>query len=231
MKKTPGALRDVNVLESFYYAKPWQIEMLNEYKSFLLDSGAFTFMSRDFSGIDFEQYTRDYAAFINKHNIDLFFELDIDSVVPWQRYLGLRKMLEDLTGEDPIPVFHKSRGKEWYQDAVRNHSYVAIGGIVTGEIKRSQFGMLRWFIDEAHRNDCKIHGLGFTNLSWLPKLNWDSVDSTTWSHNGARFGKVYNFNGKTLTNNHPKKQMKDRDALHAHNFNEWAKFAEYMEGR
>lgn len=221
----------VCLLESFYYVKPWQAELIPWFKSFMLDSGAFTFMQQKSSQVDFEQYTREYAKFINDYGIELFFELDIDSVVPWQRYLDLRKMLEDLTGKDPIPVFHKSRGKEWFQNAVRNHSYVAIGGIVTGEIKRSEFGMLRWFIDEAHRNNCKIHGLGFTNLSWLQRLSWDSVDSTAWLY-GNRSGVVYQFDGKTIQKHKGPDgaRLKSREVA-IHNFNEWVKFAEYMEGR
>jgi len=221
------------ILESYYYARnnKWMMELLPRFKGFLLDSGAFTFMSQDSSGVDFEQYTREYAAFINKNNIKLFFELDIDSVVPWQRYLDLRKLLEDLTGEDPIPVFHKSRGKEWFQDAVRSHGYVAVGGIVTGEIKRTEYGSLLWFINEAHRNDCKIHGLGFTNLSWLPRLPWDSVDSTAWLY-GNRSGVVYQFDGKTIKKHTGPQgaRLKSRETA-IHNFNEWVKFAEYMEAR
>ena len=231
MKKTPEKLKGVNVLESFFYIKPWQAEMRNQYKRLILDSGAFTFMSKKANGVDFETYTKQYAKFVNDYDIELFFELDIDSVVPWQRYLDLRKMLEDLTGKDPIPVFHKSRGKEWFQNAVREHSYVAVGGIVTGEIKRSEFGTLGWFINEAHKNKCKIHGLGFTNLQWLPKLKWDSVDSTSWLY-GNRSGVVYQFNGRTITKHKGPAgaRLKSRETA-IHNFNEWVKFSEYMEGR
>ena len=33
------------MLESFFYVLPWQIERIPDMKMFLLDSGAFTFMS------------------------------------------------------------------------------------------------------------------------------------------------------------------------------------------
>ena len=219
----------VYLLESFYYIKPWQVKLIPMFKGFMLDSGAFTFMSGNCGNIDFEQYTKDYADFINKYDIDLFFEIDIDSVVPWQQYLDLRKMLEDLTGKVPIPVFHKNRGKEWFQNAVRKHNYIAIGGIVTGEIKRKEFKILQWFIEEAHRNDCKIHGLGFTNLKWLPKLRWDSVDSSSWLY-GNRSGVIYKFNGSTITKHKGQEgaRLKPKKAA-IHNFNEWVKFSEYMD--
>ena len=221
----------LNMLESFYYVKPWQIELLPKLKSFMLDSGAFTFMSGNGGDVDFEDYTRKYARFINEHNINLFFELDIDSVASWDRYLYLRKLLEDLTGKDPIPVFHKSRGKDWFQQAVQEHDYVAVGGIVTGEIKRREFPYLKWFIDTAHKAGAKIHGLGFTNLTWLHKLRWDSVDSSSWLY-GNRSGVVYQFDGKTIKKHTGPEgaRLKSREVA-IHNFNEWVKFGEYMEGR
>lgn len=219
----------VNMLESFYYIKPWQIELLKDLKSFMLDSGAFTFMSGGGKGVDFKEYTKKYAAFINQYDIKLFFELDIDSVVPWKEYVYLRKMLEDLTGKDPIPVFHKARGKEWFLNAVEEHDYIAIGGIVTKEINRTDFNYLEWFIQEAHKNKCKIHGLGFTNLKWLPLLKWDSVDSSSWLY-GNRSGVVYQFDGKTIIKHKGKEGLRLKAKETAiHNFTEWIKFSEYME--
>lgn len=53
------------------------------------------------------------------------------------------------------------------------------------------------FIDEAHRNKCKIHGLGYTSLRNLPYVNFDSVDSTSWL-SGAKYGAMCRFNGSGL---------------------------------
>lgn len=219
------------ILESYYYARnnKWLMELVPRFRGFMLDSGAFTFMSQESSGVDFEKYTEEYANFIRKFDIDFFFELDIDSVVPWERYLDLRKMLADRTGKEPIPVFHKSRGKEWFERAVQKHDYIAIGGLVTGEIRRNEYYKLQWFIDEAHRNNCKIHGLGFTNLNWLKKLRWDSVDSSSWLY-GNRSGVIYKFNGSTITKHKGPDGMRLRSREAAiHNFCEWVKFSEYMD--
>jgi hypothetical protein len=218
------------MLESFYYIKPWQIELFPKLKSFMLDSGAFTFMQGNGSGVDFEDYTRKYAEFINKHDIKLFFELDIDGVAGWDKYSYLRKLLEDLTGKDPIPVMHRSRGKEYYLDLVRKHAYVAVGGIAAGHVRRTEYEYLAWFIAEAHKAGAKIHGLGFTNLTWLEKLNWDSVDSSSWLY-GNRSGVIYRFDGRTIQKHTGPEgaRLKPRESA-IHNFEQWLLFAEYLEG-
>ena len=52
------------VLESFYYIQDWQMVEIPKYKMFLLDSGAFTFMSGTHQGeIQWEQYIDEYADF------------------------------------------------------------------------------------------------------------------------------------------------------------------------
>jgi len=220
----------VNMLESFYYIKPWQVELFGSLKNFILDSGAFTFMQGGGSGVDFEEYTRKYAAFINKHDIAKFFELDIDGVVGWEKYSSLRKLLEDLTGKDPIPVMHRSRGKDYYLQLVQDHDYVAVGGIAAGHIRRTEYAHLKWFITEAHNAGAKIHGLGFTNLAWLEKLRWDSVDSSSWLY-GNRSGVVYQFDGRTIQKHKGPEgaRLKAKETA-IHNFIEWVKFGEYLEG-
>jgi hypothetical protein len=205
------------------------VELIGKLKDFILDSGAFTFMQGS-ATVDFEDYTRKYAAFVVKHNIEKFFELDIESVVGWDKYLDLRKLLEDLTGRDPIPVMHRERGKDYYLDIVQNHPYVAIGGIAAGHVRRTEYAYLEWFITEAHKAGAKIHGLGFTNLTWLEKLKWDSVDSSSWLY-GNRSGVVYQFDGRTIQKHTGPvgARLKARETA-IHNFNEWVKFGEYLEG-
>jgi hypothetical protein len=219
----------VNMLESFYYIKPWQVELIPSLKSFILDSGAFTFMSGNGGSVDFKEYTKKYGEFVKKYNIKNYFELDIDGVIGWGKYVDLNNYLQDITGAKAIPVMHKSRGKDWYLDAVKENNYIAIGGIVSGEIKKGEFKLLEWFITEAHKQKCKIHGLGFTNLKWLPLLQWDSVDSSSWLY-GNRSGVIYKFNGKTIEKHKSinKGRLKAKETA-IHNFIEWVKFSEYME--
>ena len=70
------------MLESFYSMKDWLIPVIKKCDFFMLDSGAFTFMSSKKDEIvDFDEYLTKYINFINKHDIKYFFELDIDNVV------------------------------------------------------------------------------------------------------------------------------------------------------
>lgn len=98
------------ILESFYTIKKWQIPYIKKCKMFLLDSGAFTFMNGNKGKVDFNQYLNDYINFINKYDIKYFFELDIDSVVGYEKVKEMRTVLEKGTGKKCIPVWHKARG-------------------------------------------------------------------------------------------------------------------------
>lgn len=215
------------MLESFYYVLPWQIERIPQMKMFLLDSGAFTFMSGTGTA-DFDDYLTRYIDFINKYDIKCFFELDVDSVVGYKKVKEYRKRLEAGTGKKCIPVWHKSRGREEFLKMCDEYDYVAIGGIVTKEITKEQYSCFPWFISEAHKRGCKIHGLGFTDTNLLPKYHFDSVDSTAWL-SGSRFGHVYYFDGKTMKSKKPPKGKKTvhYKLVDDHNIKEWLKYQRY----
>lgn len=215
-------------LESFFYFQDWQVSYLKAWKSFMLDSGAFTFMNSSKSAkIDWDAYVESYAAFINKHDIKLFFELDIDCLVGIKEVERLRAKLESLTGKQSIPVWHVSRGADYFLKMCSEYKYVAIGGIVTKEIKSKDYGKLHWFINTAHQNGCKIHGLGFTSMKWLPRLRFDSVDSTNWK-SGGRFGQLHIFKDGIMQSLCPDgKRAKDYRQIDMHNFHEWCNFQKY----
>lgn len=229
-------LSDINILESFYYLRNNAsfMSIISHFGSFLLDSGAFTFMQGSHKGeIDWDGYVKEYASFINKWNVDLFFELDIDPIVGIREVERLRTKLESLTGKKPIPVWHKSRGKDYFIKMCENYPYVALGGIVTKEIPRNIYEKaFPWFIKTAHDHKCKIHGLGYTTISNLPKYRFDSVDSTAWLY-GNRGGYLYRFNPKTGLMDQIKKEgcrLKPREAA-MNNFNEWVKFGVYARNK
>lgn len=230
--KLPGVKErtiDIAVLESFYYADEWTETIIPKLNRFLLDSGAFTFFSQG-KHVDWNDYLTRYIGFINKNRVERFFELDIDPLVGYQKVLEMRERLEGETGRRCIPVWHKSRGKEAFLEMCRDYDYVAIGGIVSGEIKKPDYRYFPWFIQQAHRHGTKIHGLGFTRLSGIEKYHFDSVDSTAWTC-GNRFGMLYTFNGRSISSREaPKgKRFADANALAIHNFNEWVKFQRYAE--
>lgn len=215
-------------LESFYYVDDETEKMLPLFGDFLLDSGAFTFMTNTKSAVNWDDYVSRYAEWINRNNIDKFFELDIDSVVGYKKVLQYRERLERLTGKKCIPVWHKSRGINEFRDMCSDYDYVAIGGIVSKEIKPDQYKHFPALISEAHSRGAKIHGLGFTVLNWLPKCHFDSVDSTAWT-TGNRFGFVYQFTGKTMRKiDVPKgKRFTDSRRVALINYTEWLKFQKW----
>lgn len=224
---------NVNILESYYYIrdnKEFPRLISSGIVNFLLDSGAFTFMSNTIVDINWDNYIEEYAEFINKWDIKHFFELDIDSIVGIQEVERLRRKLEYLTQKKCIPVWHKQRGKDYFIKMCQEYSYVAIGGIVTQEIPIDKYEKLfPWFIKTAHLNGTKIHGLGYTRISNLKKYHFDSVDSTAWLY-GNRGGFVYNFNPKKIEMEkvYKKSRLKSKEAA-MHNFLEWVKFSKYAE--
>ena len=218
------------ILESFFYMDDVMEKCLPLFGDFLLDSGAFTFMMNTKSNINWDEYIEKYAEFINRRDIKKFFELDIDSVVGYEQVLKYREKLESLTGKKCIPVWHKSRGIKDFKETCDKYDYIAIGGIVSGEINSKQYGAFPSMIAEAHRRGAKIHGLGFTSLDWLPKCHFDSVDSTAWT-TGNRFGHIYKFNGKKMTKiDCPEnKRLSDPRAVALNNYTDWIKFQKYAE--
>lgn len=230
-----NALANINVLESYYYLRKNEdfMSIVRHFGSFLLDSGAFTFMSGSHKGaINWDEYVEAYAAFINRYDVKLFFELDIDSVVGIAEVERLRFKLEKLTGKKPIPVWHKNRGKEYFIKMCENYPYVALGGYAIKEIPKNLFEKgFPWFIKVAHQYKCKIHCLGYTSISGLHKFHFDSVDSTAWLY-GNRGGYLYKFNPNTgymEQINAPKGcRLKSREVA-VNNFNEWVKFSNYAE--
>jgi len=217
-------------LESYFNIAKKEIEHISKYKSFLLDSGAFSYMnglcSKD---VNWNIYIEEYADFINKHKINLFMELDIDNVVGYKEVRKLRNKLENLTQRQCIPVWHKSRGKEEWINLIKEYNYVAIGGIVTREIKPREYKYFHWLLNKAKEHNCKVHALGFTNLKELTEYPFYSVDSTSWL-SGNRFGGVYIFNGISLEKYNKKKGQRVRNKKVAkHNFYEWIKFQKYAD--
>lgn len=216
-------------LISFYTINKKSSDIVKNSKMFLLDSGAYTFMSNSKKGINWEEYVERYATFIKENDIKYYFELDIDSVVGYQKVLEYRKKLEGITGRRCVPVWHKTRGLQEYKRMCAEYDYVAIGGIVSGEIKKAHYGAFPMLIDYAHGNGAKVHGLGFTDTKKLSTYHFDSVDSTSWGW--GRFGYIFHFTGKDMKMNpKPKgKRCTKQAELQAVNIKEWIKFQKYAE--
>ncbi|MFA6865761.1 MAG: hypothetical protein WCS04_08195 [Sphaerochaetaceae bacterium] len=224
------------ILDSFYlfnkgdgrrkiqYVEDWDRDR------FLLDSGAFTFMNGSHKGkVDFTEYNKRYGEFIKRYGITQFFELDVDSIVGYEKVKSMRRELERITGRQPIPVWHISRGKEDFKSSCKDYPYVAIGGIVTKEFRPEKYQYFPWFIDTAHEAGARIHGLGYTSFEGLRKYHFDSVDSTSWLA-GSRFGFVYKFNGESIIKyDVPEGKRLSARAGAVNNLIEWIKYQKYAE--
>ena len=117
------------ILESYYYIKDqndWIIKMRPFFKDFLLDSGAFSFFGGKSKNINWIEYTKNYAEFIKKHDINNFIELDIEKITNLNLVEDLRKLLQDKTGKNPIPVWRPYRKIDYWYNMVENFNYIAI---------------------------------------------------------------------------------------------------------
>lgn len=167
------------------------MEWYKRSKMFLLDSGAFTFMCKPSVNMDFDEYVSKYINFINKYNIEYFFEMDVDNILGYDKVLELRRKIEEGTGKQVIPVWHKSRGKDEFIKMCDEYKFVAIGGIASREIKPSEYPLLKELCDIAHSKGCMIHGLGYLKLTQINinECPFDSVDGSSWKgdRTGHRF--------------------------------------------
>lgn len=226
---------NVYLLSSFWELRAKKDYPIARQNKHILDSGAFSAFSGKNNGFDWDNYVKQYAQFIIANGNKLFFELDIDIVVGLAKVEYYRKYLEDRTGISPIPVWHASRGKDYFLRMCEQYPYVAIGttgAMEEGKRIRKNPMVLKWFIDKAHQYGKKIHGLGFTDTKFLPYLNFDSVDSTTWL-SGGRYGQLFKFNetkGIVQIFSPPKgKRAINHRVVNQHNINEWIKYQKYAE--
>jgi len=175
---------------------------LKKFKNVMVDSGAFSFMSGAETKIgkgDIQKFVEGYGKWLkdNKGYYDFFEEMDLDFLFPMDVIEGWRKFLEECAGQKSIPVWHINRGLDYWEQMVKDYDYVAIGGMVTGEITEME-KYAPFLIDIAHKNNCKVHGLGYTKTRLLKYIPWDSVDSSTWIFGGKR-GTLFLFNEDKIT--------------------------------
>lgn len=216
------------ILESYYYLKNWQVDIIDE--DFMLDSGAFSFMADSKKKVDWYEYADKYAEFVLKNNIKKYIELDLDYIIGVDTTRKLRNILEKNTNKQAIPVWHPIRGIEEFKKMCEEYSYVALGGIV-GKKWQGMEQYMPLFINEAHKRGALIHGLGFTKTSLFGKIKFDSVDSTTWTI-GGRMGNMCYFTGNGMRQYYPSlhgKKPKDIPSLNEHNLIEWIKFQQWAD--
>ena len=220
-------------LHSYEYLKKekGEINLIHNYKELILDSGIFSFLNgKNTSKVDWEKYMNDYADFVRENKIKNYVEMDIESVIGLEETEKLRSRLEKRVGWKSIPVWHMNRGYDKWIEICKEYDYVCFGAFLTDGLKESKFYMVEQFLNDAKKYNCKVHGLGFTNFKWLPKLNFYSVDSSSWTV-GNRFGSIEKFEDNKIK--HLKRPngtgIKEHDKLAWHNFKEWVKFQKWAD--
>lgn len=177
-------------------------KILGSCKEFLLDSGAFTFMNSGVK-IDWKQYIDEYIEFINKYDIEQFFELDLYTLpeIGIENTLKIREYIEHYTGKKSIPVFHACMGMTMYREMCQQYDYIGIGASgLTKEcrwVKNTE--LLKRMVKIANGYNCKVHGLGYQRKQNLNdnKVGFYSVDATSWI--GSRFNIKYILRNGILT--------------------------------
>ena len=225
-------LNELSVLQAFPYMTNKCLKYIHGVKNFLLDSGAFTVMNSKGKKNDFDvmEYTKKYGAFVKENNIDDFFELDVDGVFGFQIYKDSLHLLQDITGKDPIRVFHTWRGLEYYKELTRQKDKIAIGGMAIKQIKSVDYDIFIDLLKIAHENNCKVHGLGMTGSANLRRYNFDSIDSSRWIM-ARRFAQCQRFDGHGMnaTDICEKNSSYKDEHIMLYNFEYWKQYSKYLE--
>jgi hypothetical protein len=224
-----------NKLDSFFYITKETTKNIKNYKRFMLDSGAFTFiMSKKKVRVDIDEFTDRYIEYIKNNEIDLFFEMDVDNVFGYEKVKQLRNKIENKTQKQSIPVFHTNRGLNDWIAMCKDYNYIALG-IAGKDVSWVDWKAFYKFVMNAKEYNCKVHGLGITAMKCLQRVPFYSVDSTTWV-NAGRFGEYQWFDGEKILKRQARSLgMKVRDdkknELLINNLLQWKKFSEYMENK
>jgi len=219
-------------LQSYFYINEKETKLHSKYKDFILDSGVFSYLTskkEQAKKLDWDKYIYDYGNYVRKNKIRNYVEVDIDTVIGYDNVVLLTKKLEKIVGWQSLPVWHMNRSYEDWLRICKDYSYICFGAFITDNLKANKFPMIKKFLKDASKENCKVHGLGFTQTKLLKDYPFYSVDSTTWSA-GHRFGELHNFNIDTILRfKYPKRRIKDPYKLSRHNFYEWVKYSEYAD--
>ena len=223
-------LSSLNVLQAFPYMKKDSHLYVDKCKNFLMDSGAFTMMnSKNKKNFDIKDYVKKYGNYIKEHNINNFIELDIDGVYGTSVYVDCLHELQDITGKNPIKVFHTWRGLEYFKELTKKEKMICIGGLVVKQIKQSDYEIFTSLINIAHENGCKVHGLGLTDSRMLRKYDFDSVDSSRFTGT-SRFGEFYKFDGHGIIALRSKSDFTFKgNECDRWSLNNWFDYSKYLE--
>lgn len=223
------------ILETFFNGEKMCKEALSNTtrENFILDSGAFSYMSGAECTESFiEEYAERYIDFIKQNKITQYMEMDVDTIFGLPFVERIRKKMEQETGMQSIPVWHKSRGVDYWKRMCEEYKYIAVGGLVF-HVKKKEYELIHKMVNYAFKKGVKVHGLGFTKTKELPRWAFYSVDSASWTKAAGRGQQRHRFNGRHIEAHRIDGKGKKiyLSKLIAANGIEWCKYQRYMEGQ
>jgi hypothetical protein len=189
----------------------------------MIDSGGFTFNTEPDKHTleELYEYRDKYCAWLlhNKQWITSAVELDVSVMIGQERLKKWRtkyfKPLE-AAGIPIIYVWHEEDGLTGWHEMCHLHSYVGLTAMANWKETK-----LARYLREAKKNKTRVHGFAFTQTDLLMKLDFYTVDSTTWL-SGMKYGCTYVFDGrklKTYDSNHKHLRNKHRAHFVKHGIN------------
>ena len=213
------------VRQYFDYIKQNKIE-------YLMDSGAFTYMSNPKKPFNLTEHLKRYCYYINEFDIENFIELDLDIFMSIEEIENIRKKIYLETHKQPIIVYHEERGHDYWINMCKENDFIAIGGLVSKKITKPEekYKYLSDLCDEAHTYNTKVHGLGFTPLTLLNtrSIFFDTVDSTSW--NLSKRGKSWALNEKGNLIHIEKRESLLTSEIQEKDLEVWALFSSNYKG-
>lgn len=219
-------------LDSFFYVRNKQQEAarIPHYKDYLLDSGAFTFMMSKKVKVNIDLFTDEYIDFIKSNSVSHFFEMDVDSVLGYDKVKILRSRIEQKTGRPVIPVFHLDRGIDDWKSMCADYSYIAIG-MAGKDFAWGDWRKMMPFVEYANSKGVKVHGLGITGMKSLERVPFYSVDSSSWTA-ANRYKTLHLFKeGRIVSKDVTSMRIKNHLKLAEHQLKTWMSFSDYMNER
>lgn len=180
----------LNILVAFPYATADVLAVLRENRdriNLIIDSGAFTAWN---TGKDIR--LDDYCKFLDSiQDLRPFHAVQLDVFGDPEASAANYNIMRSR-GYDVMPVFTRGETADKLDELYEHTDYIMFGGIVIGGSNRNY---IKWFVETNKGR--KAHWLGFVKMPFILKYKPESVDSSAWAQDSARFGKLFYFDAKT----------------------------------
>jgi len=177
------------LLYSFWYIKSSKFNPFPKlsYETVMIDSGAHS-IQQGVAKDDWDKFFKSYLTFLieNEKSIDYAVELDIEEMVGMEKVEQWREELISSTNLPIIPVWHKKRGFNYWEEMCKKYDYVGFSGFLKRGVPEVPEKYLPKFFKVADKYKTKVHGFGYTRFKSKLICKFYSVDSSSWV-NFARF--------------------------------------------